>query len=108
MDLDQFDVVQRCIGQTLTPLERCNIECGIIQRRAEEGLDFVQFWGRICGESSDYLFVVALINGNPFPKKKFYFWYVTSYESHPLLTLKVLVPTRFQCYSSFLMQTLRS
>nr|CCA19702.1 radial spoke protein putative [Albugo laibachii Nc14] len=72
MDLEQFDVVQRCIGQTLTPQERCNIEGGMILRRAEENLHSVQFWGRICGESCDYLLVVALSYDNPFPKK-FYF-----------------------------------
>lgn len=76
MDLEQLDVVSRCVGQTLTPQERSNLEIGLIKRRATESLLSIRFWGRISGEAQDYVVAVALLPGKEYPKKKFYFWYV--------------------------------
>ncbi|RLN49224.1 hypothetical protein BBJ28_00006341 [Nothophytophthora sp. Chile5] len=70
-----MDVVSRCIGQTLTPQERSNLELGMLKRGATESLLSLRFWGRITGEAQDYLIAVAVLPGKDYPKKKFYFWY---------------------------------
>lgn len=74
MELEHLDVVGRCLGQTLTPQERSNLELGLLKRRATEQLSSVRFWGRISGDTADYLVAVALLPGKDFPDKKFYFW----------------------------------
>lgn len=74
MELEQLDVVSRCIGRTLTPQERSNLEIGMIKRRATETLLSIRFWGRIFGEAQDYLIAVAILPAKEYPKKKFYFW----------------------------------
>jgi radial spoke head protein 9 len=74
MELEQLDVVSRCIGQTLTPQERSNLELGLLKRSATETFLSLRFWGRISGETQDYLIAVAVLPGKDYPKKKFYFW----------------------------------
>ncbi|RLN63798.1 hypothetical protein BBJ29_007788 [Phytophthora kernoviae] len=73
MELEQLDVVSRCIGQTLTPQERSNMELGMLKRNATESLLSLRFWGRISGENQDYLIAVAVLPSKDYPKKKFYF-----------------------------------
>lgn len=80
MELEQLDVVSRCIGQTLTPQERSNMEIGLIKRQAAENMHNIRFWGRIHGEQQDYLIAVALMPSKGYPKKKFYFCTNTSPE----------------------------
>ncbi|ETM01540.1 hypothetical protein, variant, partial [Phytophthora nicotianae] len=73
MELDQLDVVSRCIGQTLTPQERSNLELGMLKRSATETFQSLRFWGRVSGKTQDYLVCVAVMPGKDYPKKKFYF-----------------------------------
>ncbi|KAF1335985.1 Radial spoke protein, partial [Globisporangium splendens] len=73
MELEQMDVVSRCVGQVLTPQECSNLEIGMIKRRATETLLSIRFWGRISGETQDYLVAVAILPAKEYPKKKFYF-----------------------------------
>lgn len=75
MELEHLDVVSRCVGQTLTPQERSNLELGLLKRRATETLLSIRFWGRLQGEIQDYLVAVALLPPTrEYPTKKFYFW----------------------------------
>ncbi|KAG6975918.1 hypothetical protein JG688_00001898 [Phytophthora aleatoria] len=73
MELDQLEVVSRCIGQMLTPQERSNLELGMLKRSATETFQSLRFWGRISGEAQDYLVCVAVMPGKDYPRKKFYF-----------------------------------
>ncbi|TYZ65834.1 hypothetical protein PybrP1_008081 [[Pythium] brassicae (nom. inval.)] len=73
MELEHLDVVSRCVGRTLTPQERSNLEVGMAHRRATESLLSIRFWGRVAGEAGDYLVAVALLTAKEYPKKKFYF-----------------------------------
>lgn len=73
MELEQLDVVSRCIGQTLTPQERSSLEVGMLKRGAAETLQSLRFWGRISGEAQDYLVCAAVMPGKTYPLKKFYF-----------------------------------
>ncbi|CEG44837.1 radial spoke protein [Plasmopara halstedii] len=73
MELEQLDVVSRCIGQTLTPQERSILEIGMLKRNATEIFQSIRFWGRISGEAQDYLISVAVMPGKSYLTKKFYF-----------------------------------
>lgn len=80
MELVHMDVVSRCVGRTLTPQERSNLEVGMAKRRATESLVSIRFWGRVAGEAGDYIVAVALLAAKEYPKKKFYFWFVCRVE----------------------------
>ncbi|KAJ8508722.1 hypothetical protein ON010_g18842 [Phytophthora cinnamomi] len=80
MELQQLDVVSRCVGQALTPQERSNLELGMLKRSATETLLSLRFWGRVSGETQDYLIAVAVLPAKDYPKKKFYFCTNTSPE----------------------------
>ncbi|TMW64496.1 hypothetical protein Poli38472_011376 [Pythium oligandrum] len=73
MELEHLDVVSRCIGQTLNPQERSNLEIGLLQRKTTESLASIRFWGRLHGETNDYLIAVGVLSARDYPKKKFYF-----------------------------------
>jgi len=40
----------------------------------QENLGKLQFWGKIQGETNDYLIAHALVPGYGFPTKKFFYW----------------------------------
>ncbi|GLE03088.1 hypothetical protein PINS_up011967 [Pythium insidiosum] len=76
MELEHLDVASRCIGQTLNAQERSSLEIGLLKRKATESLASIRFWGRVQGETSDYLIAVGTLLARDYPKKKFYFWCV--------------------------------
>jgi hypothetical protein len=84
MELEQLDVVSRCIGQTLNPQERSSLEIGLLKRKTTEALVSIRFWGRLVGETQDYVIAVGLIAARDYPKKKFYFWCVLTRQIYQL------------------------
>lgn len=48
----------------------------MVKRRNEEGLDGIEFWGKVKGTDNDYLVCVGYSNSVDYPNKKFYFWCV--------------------------------
>jgi hypothetical protein len=40
----------------------------------QENLGKLMFWGKLLGETNDYLIAYALIPSNGFPSKKFFYW----------------------------------
>ncbi len=75
MELEHLDTISRSVGSTLTPQERSNIEMGAIKRHATENIETLRFWGKIAGETQDYVICVAYVEALDVPKKKFFFWY---------------------------------
>lgn len=76
MEFDHLSYVAKSIGQCLTLQEQSNLEIGLIKRQATEKLVSIKFWGKIYGETDDYVIAIGLIKGEDYPTKKFYFWYV--------------------------------
>jgi hypothetical protein len=42
---------------------------------SQENLGKLMFWGKLLGETNDYLIAYALIPSGGFPSKKFFYWY---------------------------------
>lgn len=63
-------------GRTLNVEERAGLEAAMAQRRLEERLVDIKFWGKIEGQQKDYLVVYGMHPSQDHPDKQFYFWYV--------------------------------
>lgn len=63
-------------GRTLNVEERAGLEAAMAERRLDERLIDIKFWGKIDGLEKDYLIVYGLKPSQEHPQKQFYFWYV--------------------------------
>lgn len=64
-------------GRGLSIEESSGLEVACMQRQLEENLPGkMYFWGKIEGNTQDYLIVYNVDPNAEFPEKKYYFWYV--------------------------------
>ena len=85
MQVEHLPLVNRSLGQTLTQQELSNIEVGLVKRATAENLMNVKFWGRLAGTQGDYVVALGLVQGDDYPTKKFFFWYVIIQHSLSLI-----------------------
>lgn len=53
----------------------------MLQRKLEENLSGkMYFWGKIAGATQDYLIVHNINPFQEFPEKKYYYWYIASFQ----------------------------
>lgn len=83
MDIRDIDFLTFA-GATLSTEERACLGPAITQRKLQEGLQEVLFWGRISGIERDYFIVYGFEPSKDYPKKKYYFWYVVHGLAHRL------------------------
>jgi len=58
--------------------EKAAMQISMLQRSREENVGKLYFWGKIMGETNDYLIAYALSPTFGFPTKKFFYWYQPS------------------------------
>jgi hypothetical protein len=63
-------------GHTLSVEERAGLEVAMRQRRLEEGLATVKFFGKVFGAEADYLVCYGLRADQEHPSKQFFAWCV--------------------------------
>jgi hypothetical protein len=62
-------------GRGLSVEESSGLEVATLQRKLEENLSGkMYFWGKIEGNTQDYLIVYNINPSADFPDKKYYFW----------------------------------
>lgn len=60
-------------GYTLSMEEKASMQIAMLQRSREENLGKMHFWGKLTGETNDYLIAYALVPTYGFPGKKFFY-----------------------------------
>lgn len=75
-------------GFTLSIEERAALQIAMLAIQRKENLDRLQFWGKITGESNDYLIAYAIEPTYSFPIKKFY--YCTASNGYSLVQMPSL------------------
>eukprot|EP00615_Pteridomonas_danica_P003138 CAMPEP_0114347878 /NCGR_PEP_ID=MMETSP0101-20121206/14271_1 /TAXON_ID=38822 ORGANISM="Pteridomonas danica, Strain PT" /NCGR_SAMPLE_ID=MMETSP0101 /ASSEMBLY_ACC=CAM_ASM_000211 /LENGTH=273 /DNA_ID=CAMNT_0001485489 /DNA_START=34 /DNA_END=855 /DNA_ORIENTATION=+ len=60
-------------GNTLSMEEKAAMQISMLQRSREENVGKLYFWGKIMGETNDYLIAYALSPTFGFPTKKFFY-----------------------------------
>ena len=75
MELHNLGRLSSVCGFTLNVEESAGLEIAMLQRKREENLPGKWlFWGKIFGETQDYLVVYTVDIISDFPEKKYYFW----------------------------------
>lgn len=74
MELNHIPRLGPVINSTLNPEEHSGLEVAMLQRKLQENLNGKMFfWGKIYGNTQDYLIVYNINPFSEFPVKKFYF-----------------------------------
>jgi len=60
-------------GYTLSLEEKAALRVSMLQRSREENLGKLKFWGKVFGETNDYLVAFALVPGYGFPTRKYFY-----------------------------------
>lgn len=80
MDLYNIGKVSPVSGYTLNAEELSGLEVAMLQRKREENLSGkLLFWGKIFGNTQDYLVVVLITISGEFPIKKYYYCNTADY-----------------------------
>jgi hypothetical protein len=75
MELQSIARLSPLNGATLSTEEVSGLETAMIQRRLAENLaGKMMFWGKIFGNTQDYLIVYNINPFSEFPDKKYYYW----------------------------------
>lgn len=82
-------------GHTLNVEERTNLE-NILAKQVVEGVKYPQFWGKIYGETGDYLITQSLETAAfaSVPTKRFFYCSTADYELKPLPPVSGLKATK--------------
>ena len=74
MDLSSVSILGPLNGKTLSVEEIAGLEVACAQRKLEENLPGkLSFWGKITGNTQDYLVVFSTDESREFPTKKYYY-----------------------------------
>ena len=74
MDLSCFPRLADLSGNTLSIEETCGLETAMEQRKLEENITGnLLFWGKVYGNTQDYLIVYTVNYNGEFPEKRFYY-----------------------------------
>ena len=92
MELHNISRISGLAFSTLSVEEHSGLEVAMLERKREENLHGkVLFWGKLYGNTQDYLIVCSIDTCDEFPVKKFYYWYVMILLKYLLMLYTVLL-----------------
>jgi len=77
-DLDNIDKLSDS-GMCLSVEEKAGLEIATVQRKNDEQMGEIYFWGKIQGTTEDYLICYGLLPSYDYPQKKFWFCTTSNY-----------------------------